>query len=285
MFSLIIIIAFIFGLIIGSFLNVVIYRLPIQLKQQWRDECYSLLNEDGALLTSPPSTSYFNLAMPRSHCRHCQQPLKIQHNIPLLSFLLLRGRCAYCQHAISWQYPIIELVTALLTSAAVYVFQLQYVTIFALLFVYLLIVIATIDWQTFLIPDELSIPLIWIGLCANLFHTFTTLTLAVSGAIFGYLLLWIIGKGYWLVRHREGLGHGDYKLLAVIGAWFGLNLVAPLLLLAVILALIVAGAQLIMGKIKMEQPIPFGPALVISALIGLFFQQPLQNFYLYLRVC
>ncbi|MDX2346115.1 MAG: A24 family peptidase [Legionella sp.] len=256
------------SLLVGSFLNVVIYRLPRMLKTEWRTECEALLNRPQS---KSPKAPVFNLCLPRSSCLNCKKIIPFWHNIPILSFLLLKGRCCFCKTAISWQYPLIELICFTLSLAAGLYFGFNLSLIYALLFIWILICLAGIDLQHQLLPDALTLGLLWLGLLANTQHLFATLPDAVFGAIAGYLMLWLTMKLFYLCTKKIGMGHGDFKLLAAFGAWFGWALLPFILLAASITGAIAGLIYLKRTKQSKETPIPFGPFLCLAGLFTLFF--------------
>ncbi len=256
---LMLVLQFILGLVIGSFLNVVIYRLPIMLERENLSE----------------SSSVFNLCWPPSYCPHCQQRLRWWHNIPLLSFLLLRGRCYYCDQAISLRYPLVELLTGVLTASVFVCHQIAGLSALWLsaadLLVWILIAIAVVDWQTRLIPDELSLLLLWCGLFYNgVCNLLVTPPAAILGAILGYLALWALAMIYRVVRRRDGMGYGDFKLLSALGAWFGVWHLPMILILASGIALLtVLLRYFLCRRFSMQQQLPFGPFLALAGLAQL----------------
>ena len=206
----------VFGLAIGSFLNVVIHRLPKMMEDDWRSQCAEL---SGA--PEPVLAGRYNLLVPRSHCPSCKTPLRASDNVPLVSWLVLRGKCAHCGSRISARYPVVEAITALLSAIVAWRFGFGWPTALTLIFTWALIALTFIDADTTLLPDDITLPLLWLGLAANLFGTFAPLKDAVIGAIAGYLALWSV---YWLFKlatGKEGMGYGDFKLLAALGAWMG----------------------------------------------------------------
>jgi len=261
--------AVIIFLSIGSFLNVVIYRYPKILLKQWREEAEDFLCEDSYQQQEQAGSS-FNLAFPNSHCTHCQHELSWWHNIPLLSYLFLAGHCYFCKKNISWQYPFIECLTALLASAILYRFGFSYAAIIPILATFLLITMSAIDFKTQLLPDNLTYIFLWLGLLQNTIFHIIPLSSAIYGAIFGYAVLWIIGTGYRLIRKQDGMGYGDYKLLAAIGAWFGPYLVIITLLIASVASLIISVTLLATNKIDSKRPLAFGPYLAIAAYLILW---------------
>lgn len=256
----------IFSLMIGSFLNVVICRYPIMLKRAWKKECHEFLS-----MPIEEKRDVFNIAVPRSHCPNCKTPLKIRHYIPIISYLMLKGKCATCRARISPAYPIIELIAASLALWTAIHFGLTWQTLCAIILGWCLIVMSVIDLNEQFIPDEITLSLVWIGLFISLFHLFTTPPNAILGAIIGYLMLWIVAKLFFLVRKKEGMGHGDFKMLAMFGAWMGTASILNTIFIAVIIGLIFSIALLIFGKITREKPIPFGPFIAIGGWITLFY--------------
>ncbi len=249
------------GLLIGSFLNVVIYRLPLIMQAQWRTECADLAG------TPLPEAPPFNLLVPRSRCPHCKHQLHWFDNVPVLSYLFLRGRCRYCQTAISLRYPAVELATAVLFSYCGWRFGL---TIQALLwsgFAASLLTLALIDWDTTLLPDDITLPLLWAGLVAAA-ASLSTLALgdAVWGAVGGYLSLWLVYWGFKLATGKEGMGFGDFKLFAALGAWFGWQALIPIILMASVIGAVVGIAMKFSTGLRDGGYVPFGPFLAGAGL-------------------
>lgn len=265
----------IIGLIIGSFLNVVIVRYPKMLQRDWEKECRAFLNLPQS--ESPNRTDHQNisLALPRSHCPHCQHPLKFRHNIPLLSFIFLGGRCQYCRQTISRRYPIIEVSMALLTLAAVWRFGWQpgfsAQAIFAVLLIALIITLCAIDLEHQLLPDIMTLGGLWLGLCINSVNVFTPLFEALWSAVLGYSFLWLISWIFLKIRQKQGMGHGDFKMLAMTGAWLGGLNTLNTLLFAVLFGCLISVILLALRKAEWQRPIPFGPFLGAGALASLFF--------------
>ena len=268
-----------FALAIGSFLNVVIYRLPRILEQDWQAACNSLLNPDQQQTAS--TNKPFNLALPASHCPHCQHPLSIWDNIPLLSFIYRKGKCAYCHKAISYQYPIVELLSVIITLLSFSQFGLTLTFALAALFGWLLIVLAVIDCNKRLLPDQLTLSLLWAGLLANSFNLFTDLHSAVFGAAAGYLLLWSI---YWLFKYvtgKEGIGQGDFKLLAALGACCGWQALLFILLVSSIIGLLFSILEIIIQrKDNATLLIPYGLYLAIAGWLYLLWGDTILAWYL-----
>lgn len=265
---------FLLGLAVGSFLNVVIHRLPRMLEADWQAQCAELRGEE------PKARAAYNLWMPRSACPACGHRIRALENIPLLSWLALRGRCSACGAPISARYPLVELLAAVLSAAAAWKFGITPQLAGALLFIWALIALAFIDLDTTLLPDDLTLPLLWLGLLFNLFGVFTSLNSAVIGAMAGYLALWSV---YWLFKlatGKEGMGYGDFKLLSAIGAWLGWELLPLTILLSSLVGALVGIALIVFVRHDRRVPIPFGPYLAGGGLIALFFGVPLMQAYL-----
>lgn len=259
--------ALILGLLVGSFLNVVIHRLPIMLEQGWRRDCQELLE-----IASTTDQVNYNLVTPRSACPQCQAPIQAWQNIPIISWLWLRGKCANCQHKISIQYPLIELTSGLLTLLAAWYFGVSSTALAVWVFGWILLAAAIIDLKTTLLPDNLTLPLMWLGLLLALtgFGTSVTLQNAVLGAMSGYLVLWSI---YWLFKlltGREGMGYGDFKLLAALGAWLGWQQLPMVLLLSAGVGALVGISMILFLKHDKQIPIPFGPYLASAGLLSYY---------------
>jgi len=249
------------GLLIGSFLNVVIHRLPLMMQRDL----------DLALTQDNTTAQRYNLITPGSACSHCAKPIAVRHNIPLLSYLLLGGRCAHCRAPIGRRYPAVEIISALLSVVTVNHFGLGMQTLAALVLVYFLIALSGIDAQTQLLPDMLTLPLLWLGLLVNLNDLFVPLREAVIGTMAGYLSLWLI---YWLFRlstGKEGIGYGDFKLFAALGAWLGWAVLPLILLLASCMGAIVGIALVLLKRHTPDQALPFGPYLAGSSLLMLLY--------------
>ncbi len=261
------------GLIIGSFLNVVIYRLPKMMEREFRAQCAELA---GTPMASEPA---FNLASPRSCCPRCNRPIPPLENIPVLSYLVLRGKCAQCGRPIALRYPLVEGLSAVLSGYVAWRFGLTVAMAGALIFCWTLIVLTMIDIDTQLLPDSLTLPLIWLGLLLNLNGTFADLRSAVIGAVVGYLLLWSV---YWCFKWatgKEGMGYGDFKLLAAIGAWLGWQLLPLTILLSSLVGAAVGITLIVFRRHGRDTPIPFGPYLAAAGLIALFWGRPIMQTY------
>ena len=266
---------FVVGLVMGSFVNVVIHRLPLQLQSAWRRESLDFLG-----MAPEPDAPRLNLAFPASHCPHCQAPIKPWHNIPVLSYLLLRGKCHQCKAPISAQYPLVELATALLVTVAISHFGLTAQGVLAALFGVALVALTGIDFRHQLLPDIITLPLLWLGLLANSGGLFTDLNSAVIGAVAGYLALWLVFWGFKLLTGKEGMGHGDFKLLAALGAWVGWQQLPLIVLLSSAVGAIVGVAAIAFARRDRQIPMAFGPYLAVAGWIALFWGEAIINGYL-----
>jgi len=262
------------GLFVGSFLNVVVHRLPIMLTRAWEDEAAEVRGE------AVEARDRFNLATPRSRCPHCGTLVSAIDNIPVVSFLFLRGRCRHCSASIGIRYPAVELVTALLSAFAAWKFGATIATVGALLFIWALIALTFIDLDTQLLPDNITLPLIWLGLLFNLDATFCALDDAVVGAVAGYMSLWLVFQLFRLVTGKEGMGYGDFKLLAAIGAWLGWQMLPVTILLSSAVGAVVGICLIVFTKHGRDNPIPFGPYLAAAGLLALFFGPAINANYL-----
>lgn len=258
----------VFGLVFGSFLNVVIYRLPQRLEHQWRRDCRELLDSE-APRDQVPETNPPDLMFPASHCPHCKHPIRPQHNIPVLSYLLLRGRCADCGAAIGIRYPAVEILTALVACVVLWRFGFSVTGAAAAALSLALIALTFIDYDHHLLPDSITLPGLWLGLACNLFGLFAPLAQAVIGALAGYLILWSLYHGFRLLTGKEGMGHGDFKLLAMLGAWLGWPALPAIIILAAGVGSVL-GIALIAAKIvDRDSPLPFGPFLAVAGWVVL----------------
>lgn len=262
------------GLCVGSFLNVVIHRLPRMMEREWREQCAALNGE------SPPDEARLSLSFPRSRCPACGHPISASENVPIVSYLLLRGRCSGCSARISPRYPMIEALTCLLSVLTVWHFGFSLSAGAALILIWSLIALTFIDFDTQLLPDAITLPLLWLGLLFNLFGGFASLPSAVIGAMAGYLSLWSV---YWLFKlatGKEGMGYGDFKLLAALGAWLGWQMLPCIILLSSLVGAVIGISLIILAKRGREVPMPFGPYLACAGLIALFWGRPLTQAYL-----
>ncbi len=264
----------IIGLLVGSFLNVVIHRLPKMMERDWRAQCAELSGAE--FKTEEP----YNLLKPRSACPHCNHPIGALENIPLISYLMLRGQCKKCHAPISLRYPTVELISSVFSAYAAFHFGFGLAGIAAILFIWALIALTFIDFDTQLLPDDITLPLLWLGLLLNLSDTFTSLPNAVIGAIAGYLSLWSVYWSFKLTTGKEGMGYGDFKLLAAIGAWLGWQMLPLVILLSSLVGAVVGITLIVAVKHGRDIPIPFGPYLAGGGLIALLWGTPLTQNYL-----
>ncbi|MEO7031877.1 MAG: A24 family peptidase [Herbaspirillum sp.] len=267
-------VAGIFGLMIGSFLNVVIHRLP---RMMQRESDNYLAQETGQPL---PHADHYNLTLPRSACPNCNHQITALENIPIISYLALRGKCSQCKTPISVRYPLIELLGALLSAFAIWHFGLNWFSLSTLLFIYFLIALTFIDADTQLLPDDLTLPLLWLGLLVNLNASFVSLPDAVIGAAAGYLSLWSVYWLFKLITGKEGMGYGDFKLLAAMGAWLGWQMLPVIILLSSLVGAVVGIALIVFARHGRNIPIPFGPYLAAAGLLALFYGPAIVALYL-----
>ena len=270
-------IVIVIGLLVGSFLNVVIYRLPVMMEREWKSECKLILDPDGP--DEEPAES-FNLAFPHSHCPSCDAPIRAWQNIPVISYVLLRGQCANCKVSISARYPIIEAVTALMSAVIAWQLGASLEMLAALFFTWSLIALTMIDADHKLLPDQITLPLLWAGLLLNSFSLFVPLYDAVWGAIGGYLSLWSV---YWLFKiltGKDGMGYGDFKLLAALGAWLGWQSLLVIILLSSLVGAIVGSIILLANKQGRNTAIPFGPYLAAAGWIAFLWGDQIIDAYL-----
>jgi leader peptidase (prepilin peptidase)/N-methyltransferase len=273
---LFIVLAGIIGLLVGSFLNVVIHRLPKMMERDWRAQCAELSGKE------VKKEATYNLTTPRSACPHCNHKIGALENIPVISYLLLRGKCKGCHAPISIRYPIVETISGLLSAFAAWHFGFGLAGLAAILLVWALIALTCIDLDTQLLPDDITLPLLWLGLLFNLFNAFASLPDAVIGAIGGYLVLWCVYWMFKLVTGKEGMGYGDFKLLAALGAWLGWQVLPLVILLSSVVGAVVGITLIVAVKRGREIPIPFGPYLAGGGLIALFWGTQLTHSYLQL---
>jgi leader peptidase (prepilin peptidase)/N-methyltransferase len=274
------------GLLVGSFLNVVIHRLPIMMARQWREQCAELQPQDAAATDPPPAAAPYNLLVPRSACPACRAPIPAWHNVPVISWLALRGRCASCQARISVRYPLIELLCGLLSAAVVWKFGVSWPAFGALLVTWFLIALTGIDLDHQLLPDSLTLPLLWGGLLASLgWSVLTSTNLPVSptealiGAAAGYLSLWSVYHLFRLCTGKEGMGYGDFKLLAALGAWLGWRMLLPIVLCSATVGAAVGIGLIVLGKRGRGVPMPFGPLLAAAGWLAMMWGPQWVNAY------
>jgi leader peptidase (prepilin peptidase)/N-methyltransferase len=277
-------VVFAFCLIIGSFLNVVIHRLPIMMEREWREQCDEMLK-------TPPESELpdgrFDLVVPRSRCPSCGTLIKAWQNIPVVSYLLLGGKCSKCRESISARYPVVEMLTAVLAGVCAWRFGIGPEAIMAIVLTLALIPVALIDADTQLIPDSIVLPLMWVGLLMSLWHPLAgadTLFIsprdAIVGAVAGYLSLWSVYQLFRLITGKEGMGYGDFKLLAALGAWLGWQMLPMIILMSAVVGAVVGIALMVFRKHERSVPIPFGPYLAAAGWIAMLWGDTIKNTYL-----
>ena len=276
-------IAFAFALLIGSFLNVVIYRLPIMMQREWHEQCEELAESESPQLPD----GVFNIIFPRSCCPSCGAAIRTWQNIPLLSYVLLGARCANCRQKISARYPLVELLTALLAAVCAWRFGFGWEALFAISISFALVAISMIDYDHQLIPDSIVIPLVWVGLGMSIFHPLTGAdvlfiapTDSIIGAMLGYLSLWSIYQLFKMATGKEGMGYGDFKLLAALGAWLGFEAVPIIILMSAVVGATVGIALIMLRGRDRQLPIPFGPYLAAAGWITMLYGETIKNAYL-----
>ncbi|MFK5893455.1 MAG: A24 family peptidase [Pseudomonadota bacterium] len=260
------IISGILGLVVGSFLNVVIYRLPVIMVHGWREQCADYLD----CPEKKPENKAISLSIPGSHCPNCGHTIRVWENIPVLSYLFQRGRCTSCKQKISWRYPAIELLSAALSVGLAWKFGFSLLLLSALLLNWSLLTLTFIDLDEQLLPDQITLPLLWLGVLLNIFSFYTPLESSIIGAVAGYLILWSVYWVFKLFTGKEGMGYGDFKLLAALGAWFGWQALPLLLLIASISGSILGLLFILVYHQDRKKPIPFGPYLALAGWIVLF---------------
>jgi leader peptidase (prepilin peptidase)/N-methyltransferase len=281
--------ALILGLLVGSFLNVVIYRLPKMMERDWQDQCREFLASNSDIASLPVSAQDekqepFNLMVPASRCPCCNHKIRAWENIPVISYLFLKGKCSNCKTPISLRYPTIELVTGILSVVAIAYFGVSWNGLAALVLTWSLITLTMIDLDTYLLPDSITLPLLWLGLILNSFETFTDLSSAVWGAVAGYLSLWTVYQLFKLVTGKEGMGFGDFKLLGALGAWMGWQLLPQIILLSSLVGAVIGIALIVIRGRDKNIPIPFGPYLAIAGWIAFIWGDIINQTYLKLFV-
>lgn len=269
-------VAMIFGLVVGSFLNVIILRLPTMLERQWRAQAQELLHPK----KSVPKAKPFDLARPASHCPRCGHLIRAWENIPVLSFLWLRGQCSACSAPISLRYPAVELTAGLLSAVIAWRFGYGVIAGVGLVFTWMLIALTFIDYDTQLLPDNITLPLLWLGLLVNLGGQLTPLSSAVIGAMAGYGFLWIVYQLFKLLTGKEGMGYGDFKLFAALGAWLGWQQLPLILLLASFIGAFVGIVFIVFFGRDRRLPIPFGPFLCAAGWVALLWGDQITRYYI-----
>jgi len=268
--------ALVLGLCVGSFLNVVIHRLPKMLERGWRAECAELTGQP-----LPPEDAY-NLVVPRSGCPKCGYRIRAWQNIPVVSWLVLRGKCAGCGTKIGLKYPLVELLAGIGAAYAAWRFGASAAALGATLFVWFTIALAFIDQETGLLPDDLTLPLVWLGLLVNLYGAFVPLADAVIGAVSGYLALWLIYQGYKLLTGKEGMGYGDFKMNAAVGAFLGWKILPLVILLSSLVGLVFGALQMFAARGRWDAGFRFhfGPYLAMAGIVAMFWGEPIVRWYL-----
>jgi len=267
-----------FGLCVGSFLNVVAYRLPLMMERDWKLECHDFLELEPPVFEDDLKT--FNLATPASACPVCGHRIRMWENIPVISYLFLRGKCSSCSTKISVQYPVVELITGITSLLAAHTFGVSIQTVAALFFTWVLIALTLIDLKKQLLPDNITMPLLWLGILLSLFDVFTDVTSSVIGAMAGYMILWSVYQLFKLLTKKEGMGFGDFKLLGALGAWAGFSYLPQMILVSSVIGTVAGVTMLIIGKTKQQQPIPFGPYLAVAGWIALLWGETINTAYL-----
>ena len=277
-------VVFAFALVIGSFLNVVIYRLPIIMERDWREQADELTNTPSEL---DLPEGRFDLVVPRSRCPSCSAPITAWQNVPVISYLLLRGRCANCRQSISARYPLVELMTAILAATCAWHFGFSWEALMAIVLTLTLVPISMIDADTQLIPDSIVLPLLWLGLAMSLFHPmagsdtlFIASTDAIVGAMAGYLSLWSIYWLFKLITGKEGMGYGDFKLLAALGAWLGWQQLPIIIMMSAVVGMVINVTLIVARGKDRNMPIPFGPYLATAGWITMLWGETIRNTYL-----
>lgn len=268
------------GMMVGSFLNVVIHRLPKMMENDWRRQCVEFLHPEIAEKAAESSAPSYNLVIPRSACPSCGHRISALENVPIFSYMFLRGKCSACKAPISIRYPIVELLTGLATAYAAWRFGVTWTTAFAILYIWALVALTFIDADTTLLPDDITLPLLWLGLLVNLGGTFIDAQSAIVGAVAGYLILWTVYWGFKLLTGKEGMGYGDFKLLAAIGAWLGWQMLPLVILLSAVVGTVVGIAGILLRGRERGAKLPFGPYLAAAGFIALFWGQKLNMWYL-----
>lgn len=267
---------FILGLLVGSFLNVVIFRLPIMMEKDWKEQCCELLEIDN----KDKNNTAFNLIFPRSKCPDCGHQIKSIENIPIISYLFLRGKCSNCKNKISLRYPLIELTSAITVSIVAFYFGVTLQTVFAIILTWSLIALSMIDFDHQLLPDDITLPFLWLGIVLNIFNIYTDLQSSVLGAIFGYGILWLVYITFKIVTGKEGMGHGDFKLLAMLGAWFGWQSLPLIIILSSVVGATVGILLIVFKSHNRTSAIPFGPYLAIAGWISMLWGSYIMSAYL-----
>lgn len=265
------------GLMVGSFLNVVIHRLPIMMERGWRRECRDYLGIDAP---ADETESTFNLALPRSHCPVCRKTLSLLENIPIVSYVCLGGRCSACKTKISMRYPAVELLTGLLSMVVAWKFGPTVQLFWALLLTWGLVALSLIDLDKQLLPDDITLPLLWLGQLLSVFNVFSSTTESILGAIGGYLILWTVYQLFRLTTGKEGMGYGDFKLLAMLGAWLGWSSLPLIIVMSSVVGALSGVFMILFFDHDRRVPIPFGPYLACAGWLTLLYGDSIMNAYL-----
>ncbi len=273
--TLLIVIVFILGLLVGSFLNVVIYRLPLMMQTGWRRDCLEYLG-----MPAEEATETFNLLWPGSRCPVCKTEIKAHQNIPIISYIFLRGKCNHCDAPISLRYPAIEALTATLSALAAWHFGYGFALLFALVLTWSLIALSFIDIDHQLLPDSITLPILWLGLVLSLASIYCDSRASIIGAVAGYLSLWLIYHLFKLLTGKEGMGYGDFKLLALFGAWLGWQYLPLIILLSSLVGAVIGTTMIVFKRHDAGQPIPFGPYLAAAGWLAMVWGNKLNNLYL-----
>lgn len=273
------IIVFIVGLCIGSFINVIVYRVPKMLFFSWFIQCYDFLNLQPKLKKNP--SIELNLFFPGSHCPNCKHKVWFIDNIPVVSYIFLKGKCRHCKKTIDIKYPLTEIITAFFSLIVGWQFGINLNLIFGLLITWVLIIQSGIDLQEYLIPDEITLPALWFGLIINSFNIFVNLQEAVIGAVIGYLFFWLVYWVFKLITGKEGMGYGDFKLMAMLGAWFGYKMLPVIIFISTIMGSVVGGVLILLKKHNRDSVIPFGPYLSIAGWVAMLWGKSINAWYLY----
>ncbi|MFQ3244731.1 MAG: leader peptidase (prepilin peptidase)/N-methyltransferase [Arenicella sp.] len=266
----------IFGLLVGSFLNVVIFRYPVMMKHQWTEQSRDWLELEPLTDDQQPPT----LSKPASHCGQCKVPIRAWQNIPLISWLMLGGKCASCKTTISIRYPLVELLTGILSAIVVYKFGFSLQSGFGLILTWVLVTLSFIDFDHKLLPDDIVIPTLWLGLALSLLPVFANPSNAIIGAIIGYLVFWLVFQIFLRLTGKEGMGYGDFKLMALLGAWLGWPYLPQIILISTILGSIVGIALMVSKKASRELAIPFGPYIALAGWLAMIYGDEINRVYL-----
>lgn len=270
--------AIVLGLLVGSFLNVVIYRLPVMMERQWRSQCQDYMHDSGG--QAPAKLERFDLLLPGSTCPHCGHAIRAWENIPVLSYIFLGGKCAKCKSRISLRYPVVEVATAVFSAVVAWKFGFGAQALWAMLLTWALIALTMIDYDHQLLPDTITLPFVWLGLLLSVTSVFVDASASIIGAVLGYVSLWIVFHVFKWVTGKEGMGFGDFKLLAMLGAWIGWQLVPVVILLSSFVGAVVGIGLIAVRQHHRDKPIPFGPYLAAAGWIAMLWGQDILDAYL-----